>query len=301
MAPRILGSVGAAPTVRSPENARSPSTARTLTQHPVLGLLVLGALCAGCGAAGGSSLPDDGAGAGNLFGNGAGGGDLGKGDGLSGGSAPGQNDCGTDLTGRLRDFTTAHPDFEYVIANDPGLVAIDLGGDGKPVYAGPPGGTVSTHGPAFFDQWYRDDPSVNTPLPLTITLSDDGNGIFTYDNSEFFPLDGLGFGDQGLDHNFHFTFELHTKFLYHGGETFRFVGDDDLFAFINGKLVIDLGGVHGAETGDVDLDASAGALGITVGQAYRLDVFFAERHTTQSEFRIDTTLEFVDCGSSVPD
>jgi fibro-slime domain-containing protein len=209
--------------------------------------------------------------------------------------------CGTDLTGRLRDFTTAHPDFEYVIAVDTGLVAADLGADGKPVYAGPAGGTVSTHGPAPFDQWYRDDPAVNTPLPLTLTLSDDGNGIYTYDNPAFFPLDGLGFGDQGLDHNFHFTFELHTKFLYQGGETFRFIGDDDLFAFINRKLVIDLGGVHGAMTGDVDLNASAASLGITPGQVYSLDVFFAERHTTESEFRIDTTLEFVDCGNNIPD
>jgi fibro-slime domain-containing protein len=32
------------------------------------------------------------------------------------------------------------------------------------------------------------------------------------------------------------------------------------------------------------------SLGLTVGVTYPLDVFHAERHTTQSNFRIDTTI-----------
>jgi fibro-slime domain-containing protein len=42
----------------------------------------------------------------------------------------------------------------------------------------------------------------------------------------------------------------------------------------------------------VNLDA----LGLTAMGTYRLDFFWAERHLTQSNFRIDTSLEFVDCG-----
>ncbi len=89
-----------------------------------------------------------------------------------------------------------------------------------------------------------------------------------------------------LRHIHHFTTEIHTNFQYNGGETFTFTGDDDVWVFINKKLAIDIGGVHGNTPGMVALDA----LGLTPGLTYPLDVFHAERHTVQSNFRIDTTI-----------
>jgi fibro-slime domain-containing protein len=87
-------------------------------------------------------------------------------------------------------------------------------------------------------------------------------------------------------YNFHFTTEIHVSFQYNGGETFTFTGDDDVWVFINKQLVIDLGGVHGAANANVQLDT----LGLAPGGIYPLDVFHAERHTVQSNFRIDTTI-----------
>lgn len=198
-------------------------------------------------------------------------------------------DCEQVLQGVVRDFSAAHPDFEYMIGNDPGIVLPDLGADRKPVYAGQADNPTTT-GQANFDQWYRDVPGVNQSFPLPIQLVDGGDGVFGYDTMAFFPIDGLGFGDEGNPHNYHFTLEIHTEFQYKGGEVFRFRGDDDVWVFINDRLAIDLGGVHGPLSGEVALDAFAAQAGMSPGGVYPLDFFFAERHTEMSNFKIETTI-----------
>jgi fibro-slime domain-containing protein len=208
--------------------------------------------------------------------------------------------CNTQMTGRIRDFRSSHDDFEGTLGDDRGLVETDLGDDEKPVYAGPAGGTLTTSGPDHFNEWYRDTPDVNQGIPLTINLEDAGGGVFTYNNPEFFPIDGEGFGNESNPHNYHFTYELSASFVYQGNEVFTFTGDDDLFTFINHRLAIDLGGVHGPQTDTIDLADRATELGLEVGETYDLHFFFAERHTVQSNFRIDTTIGFIDCGPPPP-
>ena len=60
-------------------------------------------------------------------------------------------------------------------------------------------------------------------------------------------------GQQGWYHDSWFTDEARYLFTHTGAFTLQFYGDDDMFIFINGKLVIDLGGVHQRLPGRVDV------------------------------------------------
>ena len=196
------------------------------------------------------------------------------------------------LTGTIRDFSDSHPDFEDGLGDDRGIVLPDLGLDGKPVYAGQAGHPTTT-GQTNFDQWYRNVPGINLPGSYSIQLTEDvaSPGTYSYCNNAFFPIDNQLLGNEGRGSNYHFTYEIHTTFGYNGGEVFTFSGDDDLWVFLNGKLAIDLGGVHPQETETISLDALAGTLGITTGNTYSFDLFFAERHTSASNFCIETSIQ----------
>ena len=195
-----------------------------------------------------------------------------------------------------------------------------------------------------FSLWYRD----TNPTPIngdhgaiqiskltsSLTLNQVGgtaSEVYEYDNSDFFPLTGLAFGNDGNAKNFHFTSELRYFFQYKGGEKLTFRGDDDVWVYINGRLAVDVGGVHCAQLGQVILgdedssctlhkadytnnspggnfslaacgttgdppacaltageqaDTTDGRFGLTKGGVYEIVLFHAERHTSQSNFRL---------------
>ncbi len=193
------------------------------------------------------------------------------------------------LSGTVRDFSVTHADFQRAIdGHVTGMVESVLGADGKPVYTGKCTSSVESCG-ANFGDWFNTTAGVNLALSHAITLDNaitpDPN-VYTYDSSSFFPIDGLGWGNESYGHNFHFTYELATTFTYQGGEEFAFRGDDDVWVFVDDQLVVDLGGVHGPVSGSVALDS----LGLIAGNDYGFNLFFAERHCCGSNFRIDTSM-----------
>ena len=187
----------------------------------------------------------------------------------------------------IRDFLYSHPDFEGLAsyANGPGYVETQLGADRKPVYKGNAPSITS------FADWFNDVPGVNMKTTYDLELIDpDGDGVYTYSNQAYFPIDNQLFGNEnGAAHNFGFTTEVHTTFTYQLGQKFTCTGDDDIWVFINDQLVIDLGGPHGPLSRTVDL----GTLGLTAGNTYTLDIFQAERQSPGSTFAMETSLVLV--------
>lgn len=246
-----------------------------------------------------------------------------------------------DGTPATSDHPAGHPDFEHpeyapggaCMAVTSGLVAAQLGADGKPTFLSSVGDNAchdEITSADSFASWYQDAP-LNIAVASTLTLSKQtGTATYAFSSTSFFPLDGLGWQNAtycsgstptttdcqtnvptpnttstpswcsqwasqcsnygtvaNSGHNFSFTSELRYPFTYQGGEVFSFTGDDDVWAFVNGMLAVDLGGIHVASSKTITLDAAAAqTYGLTVGGMYEIALFQAERHVTQSNYKL---------------
>jgi len=128
---------------------------------------------------------------------------------------------------------------------------------------------------------YRDWSNNNSHFSCSIR---NANNTYTY----LGPRPGPS-GTQKDTANLSFCFESHAQFTYENGQEFFFRGDDDIWVFINDKLVIDLGGIHSAAPAFVDLDSISNPR-LVEGEKYNIDIFFCERMGTQSNVRVSTNM-----------
>jgi fibro-slime domain-containing protein len=262
----------------------------------------------------------------------------------------GDSQAGARVAARAAAGIEQHPHFNSFAGTGVlGAVEAQLDANGRPVLATTEASFVPD---ASFDQWYSNDPSVNLPVVADLTLAAQGDGSFLFDSAiegadgQFDPLLGLGFQapttvggltlesqelcardlipgsmgavGTGTPRNMSFTTETHFAFEYAGGESFAFSGDDDVWVFVNNRLIVDLGGLHEIANGDFTLDARGVATvnregppgsaltllapitidtGMIVGNVYEAVLFHAERHECGSNFKL--TLAGFDKPSSV--
>lgn len=196
-----------------------------------------------------------------------------------------------------------------------GMVENTLGANGVPVRATnfPENCKITEH----LNYWFLPQEAAKdangktytnaTCREIELSMNDDGMWIGQKDNKSpeggLFLLDDFKYldeaetvlnpffdnlsGNNNKRHNFGFTMKIQAEFEYVPGQYFSFFGDDDVWVFINNKLVVDIGGQHSQAEGAVSLDT----LGLIEGKTYPFHIFYAERHQYESNFKMVTSID----------
>ncbi|MGL1936210.1 MAG: hypothetical protein OCD01_14365 [Fibrobacterales bacterium] len=140
------------------------------------------------------------------------------------------------------------------------------------------------------EEWWTEAEfnKINTTVPFLYV----GNGTYQYWDDNFFPLDSPEATWESPDTlNYYFAAHMQHTFLYDGtpNQLFEMGGEDDIFVYLNGTLVIELGGPQYGLLDTFSLSEELQQLGIEAGDSITLDFFITERKMLNSKAYMSIT------------
>ena len=186
----------------------------------------------------------------------------------------------------------------------------------------PAKGTISLTAATSKDQVYFQGTYTTTRFPfLPVTNSE---GVYAGETkSPYFLDDGrgvMGVTEEGatfVNRNYNYAIACNGEFVYHAADDlfFKFEGDDDVYLFINGELVLDIGAAHSITDVSMKVNdyivwaqnvlensgshteaevARANKLNLQEGESYSFDFYYMERHGYGANCRIVSNIRVTD-------
>ena len=183
----------------------------------------------------------------------------------------------------------------------------------------------------YYDSYKYDVKFPNNKPANNAKLEDEGLSKLSSDGKgAFLPFSKNTSGNIDSNPTFHFGMDMSVKFyMPENGQittsdgskkdmTFEFSGDDDVWVFVDGKLVLDIGGIHNAIKGDINFNTgvatvykgqtntgvkttniyTSNVLGTNwkneTNKVHTLQVFYLERGEGESNCKIKFNLEIKD-------
>jgi len=143
--------------------------------------------------------------------------------------------------------------------------------------------------PGTMQQWFTNVPGTNMSAVIGFTFRWVRAGYYLSSSADFAPIDDMLFGNTpGEPHNCDFTVKCVWQFTYDQDtwHWFSYRGNDDCWIYVDGRLVLDMGGTHAPAMQFVDFDR----LGLSDGEDYELRIFMAKRRHTRNLVQMATNV-----------
>jgi len=142
--------------------------------------------------------------------------------------------------------------------------------------------------------------SKTTYYPLLPIVDKNGNNTNGVTKSPYFLDPGVAStnstGNTYKNRNFNYVITSAGEFVYHADDElyFEFEGDDDVYLFVDGRLVLDIGSAHSITKTKIKLNDYATILGLMEGETYDFNFYYMERHGVGANMRICTNIRVTD-------